>query len=410
MKTIFKYFSFLSIMIISFYGCDKNDYNLETEISELGNLLTPNSGNQLVIDVENGENINFTWSEATSKDGGLVTYKVLFDKEGGDFSEPISTFSSSGNGAKTFLTLQQVYLNIMASKAGIQQLDSGNIIWTVKVSSGFNEKLFPENAKITLTRPEGLAVFPEYMYIYGDATEQSNLTNSIAFKQISNKFPNDDIQPGTFETITKMEPGSFFITNTNDSNDPDLTNYYLNSNGKIRQGNTESTFNLPEGVYRIRMNLATSTISYKLIENIELYILASQTTRAVFEYVGNHTFEATDGYFDFLEPGSPGAPSWLSWQEERYRFRFEIDGNVSYIGSFHNEDMNGSLVPGFDAYNLRPNGDEPNYYNNIYFIGEDAPYWQSAYKFGDAYDEASFTCRLVFDPKADEYYSEFNLN
>ena len=68
--------------------------------------------------------------------------------------------------------------------------------------------------------------------------------------------------------------------------------------------------------------------------------------------------------------------------------------------------MNGSLVPGLEGYNGRPNGGEPEYYNNVYFLGPEAAYWQGAWKFPDALNGANFTVRVVFDPKAENYYQE----
>ncbi|MDD7884500.1 SusE domain-containing protein [Flavivirga sp. 57AJ16] len=410
MKKILKSAIIFVLSLFTFVSCNEDNYKLETEFSQLGELLSPSSGEQLVLDIENGSNVEFTWSQSTSVDGGLVIYEVLFDEEGGDFSEPISSFLSKGNGGGTNLDLQQVYLNIAASKGGIQQLESGNIIWTVRATSSFNQTLYDDVGTINITRPEGLAVFPDYMYIYGSATEGADTANGVAFKQISSRLPYDNIEPGVFESITKLKTGEFFIVNTNDPNAPDLTTFYVNSEGKIRQSDTPTSISIEEGVYRIRMNLAKSTISYELMEDLELYILANQITKANFQYIGNHTFEATDGYFDFLTPGAPEAPSWLGWEEERYKFKYLLDGTVSYIGSYHNDALNASLVPGFDGYGGRPNGGEPEGYFSVFFLGPDAGYWQGAYKFSDAYNGKAFTCRMIFDPKADEYYHEFSLN
>jgi hypothetical protein len=82
----------------------------------------------------------------------------------------------------------------------------------------------------------------------------------------------------------------------------------------------------------------------------------------------------------------------------------------SYLGSVHNSDMNASLVPGFDAYNARPDGGQPNYYYNTYFLGPDAEFWQGAWKFPSNLNGASFTVRMVFDPFADQYYHELVKN
>ncbi len=104
------------------------------------------------------------------------------------------------------------------------------------------------------------------------------------------------------------------------------------------------------------------------------------------------------------------APGWLGWEEERYRFKFKLDGVDSYIGSYHNEGMNASLVPGYTTFNARPNGSEPAGFWNVFFHGENPPFWQGAWKFADAYNNQPFTVRVIFDPKAPHYYHEFELN
>lgn len=409
MKRINKSALLFFIATITLFACNDEDYKLNTEIVEMGTLETPETDEHLNIDIENDVGVNFTWSPAKSGDGGLILYTVKFDEENGNFEDPIYEVPSDNGGSATSLTMSPTRLNIIAAEAGIEQLQTGNIIWTVEAASSFNTKSFPDKSVLSLTRPEGLAVFPDFMYIYGSATEAATMSEGVAFREITSQLPNENFQPGTFESVTRLTPGEFFIVN---SNNPDSasTHYFINDEGKIRQGDEPSTFDMAEGVYRIRMNLSTATISFEEISDIELYIMANQVVKAELTYIGNHTFESTNGYFEFLTPGSPEAPDWLGWEEERYRFRFMVDGVQSYIGSFHNPDMNGSLVPGLNAYNARPNGEEPNYYHNTYFLGPDAEYWQGAWKFADQFNGAPFTVRIVFDPKADYYYHEFELN
>lgn len=407
MKTsILKYLFFLMWVLVS--SCSKEDFELNTSIVELGAITGPDNNAVINIDVENGSSTTLSWTPAKSADGGLILYKVLFDKSGGNFSEPIYSFQSDNKGGLNTLTISPVYLNIIASAAGIEQLATGKVIWTVEASSAYEKERFSEQGELNLTRPEGLAVFPKYMYIYGTATEGSGLSSAIAFKEISNELPSDNFVPGVFESITGLKGGEYYIA---DSNNPDsiVNYYYINSSGKIRSGNTPTTFSLPDGAYRVRMNLSTATISFQQMSDLQLYIFASGVTKANLAYIGNHTFEATDGLFKFLKPGDPEAPGWLGWEEERYRFKFKLDGADSYIGSYHNEGMNASLVSGYSAFSSRPNGSEPAGFWNTFFHGEAPPYWQGAWKFADAYNNKPFKVRIVFDPKASHYYHEFEL-
>lgn len=409
MKIVKKHSAIAFVLAMICFSCAKEEFELNSNIAQVGSLEGPQSDSSIQIDPENGESVTFSWTPAQAADGGLVLYTVLFDVENGSFEEPVYSISSDNKGGGTTLTMSQVFLNIIAANAGIEQLTTGKVSWTVKASSGYQSKIFDQRFDLSLSRPEGLAIFPEYMYIYGPATEAGELSNGIAFKEVENELPTDNFNPGVFESITRMAPGDFYIV---DSNNPDsvVNHYYLNDEGKIRGGEQPSTFIEEEGVYRIRMNLSAATISYERISDLELYIFASQVTKAELTYVGNHTFESTKGFFDFLNPGDPEAPEWLGWEEERYRFRLMVDGEQSYLGSFHNEAMNASLVEGQTAYNVRPNGEEPTSYYNVYFLGPDAGYWQGAYKFADKYNSVPFTVRVIFDPKADHYYHEFELN
>lgn len=405
---ILKYLPIL-LCLLMVASCAKDEYTLDTTIVELGALTEPANGTSIDIDVENGPSITLRWTPAKSADGGLILYKVLFDKVGGDFSEPIYVMPSDNKGGSNALTISPVYLNIIAASAGIEQLTTGKVIWTVEASSAFHSQRFEVKNELELTRPEGLAVFPHFMYIHGSATEGDEVSLAIALKEIANELPDDNFAPGIFETVTGLQPGEYYIT---DSNNPDsvVNYYYVNEEGKIRAGNTPTPFSLGEGAYRVRMNLSAATISFEKMEDMQLYIFANGLTKANLSYVGNHIFEATDGHFKFLTPGDAEAPDWLSWEEERYRFKFQLNGVESYIGSYHNEAMNASLIPGYTAFNARPDGGEPAGFWNVFFHGQDAPFWQGAWKFADQYNDKPFTVRVIFDPKATHYYHEFELN
>ncbi|SDM49494.1 SusE outer membrane protein [Catalinimonas alkaloidigena] len=399
----------LALLVVCATACQQDPYTLETDIVQLGSLEAPSSNSAILINPEKDSSVTFSWSSAQAADGGLVLYRVLFDVEGGDFSHPIYALPADNKGGRNALTLSPVYLNIIASKAGIKQLETGKVSWTVEASSGYHLTRYTESMDLVLTRPEGLAEFPRFMYIFGEATEAEQLTEGVAFKEISPELPTDEIKPGVFESITLLKAGDYFIA---DANHPDSTvhYYYLNEEGKLRSGQQPTAFTLPEGVYRVRMNLSLATVTFEAMSAIELYILANQTTKATLTYVGDHTFRSTEGYFDFLTTGAPEAPDWLGWEEERYRFRVTIGGQESYLGSYHNADMNGSLVEGQQVYNVRPDGQEPASYYFTYFLGPDAEYWQGAWKFADSYNGAPFTVSVVFDPKADHYYHEFKRN
>ena len=400
--------SFITLSV--FISCEDDGFELNPNFVELGSLISPTENEEVLIDTQNSGRTTFLWSPATTVDGGSVQYTILFDEEGGDFSNPIFSSISANGGGDTSYTIGAAQLNVIAARAGIDQLDTGNVIWTVQAASSYNVENFDSMSTVRLRRPEGLAIFPDYMYIYGSATESENLDNAVAFKEIGFQLSGEEIEPGVFESYTMMKAGEYYITSGKDRNDENFTQYYINEENKIRAGEQSTTFELDEGVYRIRMNLSAATISFVEVSDFELYIFANQITKAQLTYVGNHTFESTNGYFDFLTPGSPEAPSWLGWEEERYRFKYFLGEELTYLGSYHNDQMNASRISGLNAFNARPNGDQPDYYYNIYNLGPNAGYWDGAWKFPDSFNGASFTVRVVFDPLADHYYHELILN
>lgn len=408
MKKLFSVFLTLLLVVSSSSCSDDDNDGLQPEIVETGNLVTPSNNAAIAIDAQNGAPVSFSWSPAQSKDGGLIQYKVLFDVVGGDFTNPIYEAVSNSTGTATSLTLSQAYLNVIAESAGIAPLNTGEIIWTVQASSSYLVQGFTERFTMTLTRPEGLATFPEFMYIYGSATEGADIANAVAFKQLTNQMPSDNFDPGMFESITYLTAGEYYIANSNDANTASI--FHLNADNEITFGEQPTTFNLEAGVYRVRMDLTQLTISFEKMENVQLVIMANQMYKAQLTYVGNHVFEATNGYFEFLTPGAPEAPSWLSWEEERYRFSFELDGQPAQLGSYHNADMNASVIDGFTAYNVRPDGDQPESYYNTYFLAPDATQWEGAWKFPNSFNGNQFTVRIIFDPAAENYYHEMELN
>ncbi|MBS9525638.1 SusE domain-containing protein [Litoribacter alkaliphilus] len=404
MKASINLLLILVISALAIWSCSEDEQRLNIEIVSMGTLESPAIDEHINIDPENGEAISFNWRAAQAGDGGLVLYNVLFDKEGGDFNHPVASFPSADHGASLTFSLTHSTLNSIAANAGIEQMTTGNIIWTVQASSGYNKEIFPEKHLLTLSRPEGIANIPAQLFIYGGATEGEGIQDAVALKKILHHMPNDEVEDNTFETITQLRPGDFNIVNDKDSGQ----NYYINEGGNIREGDEPSTFEGEEGVYRLRINFSNSRVAFEKISNLELIILANGASKAELEYVGNHVFEGT-GYFDFLTPGAPEAPDWLGWEEERYKFRFQLGEEEDFLGSNMNDDMNASLIANLGAYNDRPNGDEPPYYYQVYFLGTEASQWQGAWKFSNQFNGTPFKVRVVFDPLEDDYFHEMEL-
>ncbi len=100
------------------------------------------------INVEDGtsKTVTFSW---TAPDDEVID--VLFDKDGGDFSNPVYKGRSSQAGAKS-LVLTYGSINAIARMAGIADGQQGKVRWTV---SGSISGLYKDFATISVKRSSG---------------------------------------------------------------------------------------------------------------------------------------------------------------------------------------------------------------------------------------------------------------
>lgn len=81
---------------------------------------------------------NFKWQKSVAATGGpAVKYRVVFDVEGGDFSEPIFSIASDNNGSDSSLKMTYKQLSDSLDDNGHADLSKENrMIWTVQAISG----------------------------------------------------------------------------------------------------------------------------------------------------------------------------------------------------------------------------------------------------------------------------------
>ena len=144
-------------------GCQK--YELNTDFSMPVELDSPSN---VILDVTSSSTVVLSWNGGGAADGGVLLYNVLFDKTGGDFSEPLATMPSD-LGAKNTLTLTHAQLNTLARKAGVKPNETGSFIWTVTASRGGVTKTFDGYASLSVVRGEGIDNIPEHLYVAGSA-------------------------------------------------------------------------------------------------------------------------------------------------------------------------------------------------------------------------------------------------
>lgn len=297
------------LALASLFACKK--YELNTAFTAPTELDGPE---EVILDVTSAERIVFFWSGGKAEDGGIILYKVLFDKEGGDFSSPLATFQSD-LGSQSRLTLSQAQVNNMARSAGLKRGETGKFLWTVSASRGGQVISCGIVKDIEITRGNDIDVLPSALTPAGTAFTETGQ----AFRVISE---------GVFTLITGVQAGTMSFANGAD-------NYYVDAKGKLVIGDGAQTVtDVPaSGLARITVDFTTLSVSMdELSTEVQAQWAANNTAFIVLKYKGDGLF-AGKGVCTLLGPGRPGTPSWCTWTEQRYSFMTEVNGKSVRWGS-----------------------------------------------------------------------------
>ena len=345
-----KIITILSAMLAVATACQKH-YELNTDFAMPTSLSSPSS---VTLDVTSSSTVQLAWTGGGAADGGIVLYEVLFDKAGGNFSEPL-TVMPSDLGAGQTLTLTHATLNTIARKAGVAPNQTGSFIWTVRGSKGGVSKTYDGYETLSVTRGEGIDNMPERLFVAGSAAKEAGQEFRV-------------VEEGLYSIVTRLGAGSLRFTSEKGGG----LVFHASEAGKLVEG--EGDYSVAEapatGLARITVNF--NTLSLK-IESVEAQLHAAWEATgvdfAVLEYEGDGVFSG-EGEAVFYGPGRDGTPSWCSWVEERYSFFVEIDGVQKRRGS------------GFGGNSFTPDGTDSFYY--IYEF--DKVDWDALWKMDHALD------------------------
>ncbi|HBL76338.1 MAG: hypothetical protein A2W90_08365 [Bacteroidetes bacterium GWF2_42_66] len=136
MKKIINYILFIAIAA-TLTSCmeEVGDFTVNGEAITGFELTSPN--NNLTITINKSalsETYAFSWDEAESGLGSAIAYTILFDRQDGDFSNPIWSKASDNSGASAKATLSFTELQQVYTAAG----GSGTVTvkWNVKAENG----------------------------------------------------------------------------------------------------------------------------------------------------------------------------------------------------------------------------------------------------------------------------------
>jgi|SRR3712207_5551999 len=361
---------FISVMLLVLVSC-KESYDFNADFEAPTSLSSPKS---LQLDVTSTVPVILSWTGGGAADGGIVQYNVLFDKEGGDFTNPLLTMKSD-LGAEPQLTITQAEINTIARKAGIKPEQTGSLIWTVTASKGGDVKRCSENATLSVTRGEGIDNLPKELYLYGDATENGG-TGGQKFRQMSD---------GVFRIYTKLTAGNVYFKSSSSS---DGFSYFIDSkDNKLKEGDGKVKVDGANDVSRITVDFNSMKMT---VENIGREVRciwgATFNNIAVLQYQGNGKFVG-NGEIRFVQQGRPetNPPSWLGWVEERYYFIAKVNGNDACWGRADNVSAE------------RPVGGEPASFYGLHEFGWSQ--WDHLWKMKGSLDMTRAT--VTIDTNAD---------
>ena len=197
MKHYFNQSAFLLIMLCFLASsCTKDKRSINLNLKPVTNLLGPVDNS--FVDLSIGSTTKFEWQPTLAEDGSLVLYQVLFDKEDGDFSKPVYTVTSDGNGVQNTLSLTNVQLDHIAALEGANPLSETKLKWTVASSKGWN--IVNSTESLTINVKRGITL-PQTLALSGSGTEGT--TNPLNMTKVSD---------GVFEIFTKLSAGDLMFT------------------------------------------------------------------------------------------------------------------------------------------------------------------------------------------------------
>lgn len=357
-----------TLVALVFSACDSEGVVRDFGVTPVQKLYEPDNGKS--VELQPQGTLFFEWEPALAEDSGNPLYEVVFDRENGDFSDPIAFLVSDNNGKDNRVTLTHKQINRVAALAGMEAEEQGTLKWTVYASKGYMPVKAVETRTLTVTRLAGFADIPEMVYITGEASE--------AGTNVADAMPLRVIAEGEFEIYTRLEAGKPFHF----TNDPsEGARVFSSEDGLLYEEGSGSVDH--DGVYRIELDFTTGTANFMLIESIGFYF--SPTDEVLFDlpYAGNGIFRAESQTVEFKQE---------SWgRDERYKFKMYGRDNA---GEGELQELEWGTLNQTDS---RPTASSPESYYYIDLVNPSR--WDNKWKLMGDFDgaEADYTIYLQVD-------------
>jgi hypothetical protein len=368
MKSLLVKLTIIASFFLAFASCQKDELS-NTKVTAVKTLYEPTNGKSIVLQSSASASLYFEWEPAKAEDSGMVLYEVAFDKEGGDFTNPIYRMASDNNGGYNHATISHKQLNKIAALAGIQSAATGKLIWTVFSSKGINDVKAAENRTIELTRLAGFAEVPVDVFVTGEGSEGgTDLSKASIMKSTAN---------GEFEVYTKLTAGkTYFFT---DAKVGSPRKFYTDK-GLLKEGTTGSTVS-KTGIYRVKLDFNVGSSVYTEITDMQLFFCPTNTFLFSLDYQAKGEWKASGKPITFKQEG---------WgRDERYKLKMTtINGAGETVEEWWG-------TPNTDS---RPTASSPASYYYLYPV--DNSQWNGKFKFAGEMDNALVDVRVLLQADA----------
>lgn len=347
-KILFKALALIAYtMVIS--SCTEEMEWKDSGVTAPNGLFAPEDNKTVTLQSSATASVVFEWGSSYAEDGGAPMYEVVFDKVGGDFSDPLYKVTADLGGSLNKATILHKTLNSIAGIAGAGSGETVSVQWTVFAYRGLTKAQADKVNTISLTRFYGFDEIPGALYVLNSAEEGAVTCASPA--------------NGEFEVFVKLNAGQGITLNS--AADGSGTSYCINGD-KIAEGNTGYSVS-ESGVYRMYFdfNVAAFTKLTK-VEKVVLYFCPNDAETIEMPYAGQGVFQG-QGVVAFKQEG---------WgRDQRYKFHMYYgDGSMQVWGTKNDTDSapNGAALT--DPY---------------YYIAETPNnQWDQKWKFDNMFDGA----------------------
>lgn len=309
-KYILRIFLYLFV-VLCFTGCKKDNEFKQVSVTEVNTLYAPDDGKNIVLQNSSTTSLYFEWEKSVAEDNGLVYYDVLFDKEDGDFSDPVYVVPADNNGISTSASITHKVLNKIGTLAGYKALQDGVLKWTVVASRGLSKAKSAQARKLNITLLGGVES-PVSLYLTGEGTEGGS--------DLSKALPVKALQGGNeFEIYTRLTAGKSYTFV--DSKTKISRTFSVDEGGATFKENEAGATVKKDGVYRIRLDFSASSVVISEITKLDFF-MSTPEKRETLTYQGAGIWKSSDFVPDFT----------TNFGDDRYFFWMTIDGKEQKLG------------------------------------------------------------------------------